>query len=112
MKGLFEVAAGSVPGRDHLGRGNLLAGRNNQDAYAWSCSEAGLVAVVCDGCGGGRHSEVGAQLGARLLVTALAPVAPGDRAEPGAGDGTAWLERARLRVVGRLRALAAGMGRT
>ena len=31
----FEFAAGSIPGRRHVGQGRLLTGRNNQDAYAW-----------------------------------------------------------------------------
>ena len=62
----FAVAAASVPGRSHL-----LAGRNNQDAFAVGSEGGSLVAVVCDGCGSGRHSEVGAQLGARLVVTRL-----------------------------------------
>ena len=62
----FELAAGSVIGRRHLD-----AGKGNQDAFAWRESAGGIVAVVCDGCGSGEHSEVGAQLGARLLVEEL-----------------------------------------
>jgi hypothetical protein len=58
----IEIAAGSVVGAHHR-----AAGRNNQDAYAWSASDAGVVAVVCDGCGSGAHSELGARLGATLL---------------------------------------------
>jgi hypothetical protein len=113
MNELFEVAAGSVPGRDHLGRGNLLVGRNNQDAYAWSCREQGLVAVVCDGCGSKRHSDIGAALGARLLVAALgAWLASCPRANGPGSDAAvlAALERARLRVLALLRALALSMG--
>ncbi len=109
----FQIAAGSVPGRDHLGRGNLLVGRNNQDAHAWSRTDAAVVAVVCDGCGSGKHSEVGAALGARLAVRALGCCLASARAgEPGP-DGDLpppWLERARLRVLAHLHALAAGMG--
>ena len=63
---LFEVAAGSVTGRDHV-----LTGRNNQDAYHWAGLPNACIAVVCDGCGSGKHSEVGAQLGARLIVEAM-----------------------------------------
>lgn len=37
-----------------------------------------LVATVCDGCGAGRHSEVGAALGARLWTRALAACLRGD----------------------------------
>jgi hypothetical protein len=61
----FDIAGGSVAGRSHA-----LSGRCNQDAYALRADGDCLVAAVCDGCGSGAHSEVGAQLGARL-VTAL-----------------------------------------
>jgi hypothetical protein len=63
----FEIAGGSVTGRAHV-----AAGRNNQDAFYWASDADGLVAVVCDGCSSGPNSEVGAQLGARLLVQAAA----------------------------------------
>jgi hypothetical protein len=63
---LFEVAAGSVPGTDHVG-----TGRNNQDGYACRWHEDTLVALVCDGCSGCAHSEVGAKVGARLAAEAL-----------------------------------------
>ncbi|WP_204140982.1 protein phosphatase 2C domain-containing protein [Halomicronema sp. CCY15110] len=62
----IEVAAGSVVGRDHR-----RVGKNNQDAWAWNALPQGLVAVVCDGCGSQPHSEVGAQLGAALMVRAV-----------------------------------------
>ena len=63
----FEIAGGSVTGHAHV-----AAGRNNQDAFCWASGADGLVAVVCDGCGSGPRSEVGAQIGARLLVRAAA----------------------------------------
>jgi hypothetical protein len=49
----------------------VLAGRNCQDAFCCQHDERGLAAVVCDGCSSGRHSEVGAKLGARLVVEML-----------------------------------------
>lgn len=61
---LFEYAAGTVIGRDHR-----LDGRNNQDAFHFDLTYP-VVAVVCDGCSSGQGSEVGAQLGSRLLVAA------------------------------------------
>ena len=64
-KEVFEIAGGSVTGRAHV-----AAGRNNQDAFCWASDADGLVAVVCDGCGGGPRSEVGAQIGSRLVVQA------------------------------------------
>lgn len=66
MRDQFEIAGGSVAGRDHA-----AAGRNNQDAFAWHQDERCTIAVVADGCSEGAHSEVGAQLGARLLVRAI-----------------------------------------
>ncbi len=66
MKGIFEVAGGSVRGRMHT-----EAGRNNQDALYWLQEDDFTVAVVTDGCGSAPHSEVGARLGARLLTHRL-----------------------------------------
>jgi serine/threonine protein phosphatase PrpC len=63
----IEVAAGSVVGRDHR-----RVGKNNQDAWAWAPLPQGLMAVVCDGCGSQPHSEVGAQLGAALMMRTVA----------------------------------------
>lgn len=59
-------AAAAVTGARHL-----RASRNGQDAAAvWVGDRAGAV-VVCDGCGSGASSEVGARLGARLVIAAL-----------------------------------------
>ncbi len=62
----FQLAGATVIGRLHQ-----RSGRNNQDAFAWAETSAGIVAVVCDGCGSAPHSEVGAQLGARTVARAL-----------------------------------------
>lgn len=59
----FEIAGGSVAGREHV-----LAGRNNQDSYCWLSTEDALVAIVCDGCGSSKQSEVGAKLGTALIA--------------------------------------------
>jgi hypothetical protein len=97
----FETAAGTVIGRDHA-----LARRNNQDAFCtWSGAE-GVIAVVADGCGSGRSSEVGARLGARLVTEALRrhqhqlAEAPIDEV----------LESVRLDMLESLRRLAVDMG--
>ncbi|TYQ28482.1 protein phosphatase 2C domain-containing protein [Pseudanabaena sp. UWO310] len=63
----FEYASGSIIGRNHV-----LAGKNNQDAYQIVKQEKFITAVVCDGCGSGKHSEVGAKLGANLVINAIA----------------------------------------
>jgi hypothetical protein len=66
MPDKFKLAAGSTIGREHL-----RLGKNNQDAYHWVSMESATITVVCDGCGSGNHSEVGAKIGARLLVEAI-----------------------------------------
>lgn len=59
--------AAAVTGARHL-----RAARNGQDAAAaWATAGAGAI-VVCDGCGSGASSEVGARLGAQLVIGALA----------------------------------------
>lgn len=64
----FDIAHGSVIGSLHLKCGKTLVGKNNQDAAAFRNTPDLLVAVVCDGCGSGKYSEVGARLGANLFV--------------------------------------------
>lgn len=93
----FEVAGGSVTGRSHL-----LAGRGNQDAWAVRARGDDVVAVVCDGCGSGAHSEVGAELGARLVTRMLM-----ERLAGGAAlDGAEVWDALRDDVLGALRPLA------
>lgn len=67
MKNLFKIAVGSITGRNHI-----QSGKNNQDAYYYISNELITIAIVCDGCGSGKHSEVGAKLGARILVETIA----------------------------------------
>ena len=98
MQGRFELAAGSVAGASHR-----ASGRNNQDASCTLSSPEALIAVVADGCGSGRHSEAGAQIGARLTVEAL-------RRHPGEAGVEATLELARLDVLAHLRTLADALG--
>jgi hypothetical protein len=95
----FEIAGGSVTGQAHT-----AAGRNNQDAFSWAATDDGLVAAVCDGCGAGPHSEVGAQLGARLITRAAARLLASDL-EP-----ADLLEQVRRDVVEKLRLVAIGIG--
>ena len=97
VQGLFDIAAGSVTGRDHV-----LAGRNNQDAYHWLCLPQAVMAVVCDGCGSGKHSEVGAQIGARLMTEAMAHAMQ--------SPAHAFWYRVRQDILGQLRYLAEQMG--
>ncbi len=60
----FEMLCGSVIGGAHR-----RAGRNGQDGFALERDADGrMVMVVTDGCGSARHSEVGAKLGASVVV--------------------------------------------
>jgi hypothetical protein len=106
---LFEIAAGSTPGRDHLFQGGLLIGKNNQDAYAWRTLHGGntVAAVVCDGCGSHRNSEVGAKIGAALLLSAIErrlPAAPASQQLP-----AEFWETVRQDVLADIRLLARTM---
>ncbi len=60
---MFALAGGTVAGRDHR-----VAGRNNQDAFCIAQNEQRVAAIVCDGCGSEGKSEVGAEIGARIIV--------------------------------------------
>src|SRR3990167_11200632 len=68
ISSVFEVAAGSVIGRDHL---RPLGWKNNQDGYAIRSSADSIVAVVTDGCGSETKSEVGAAIGANLVAETI-----------------------------------------
>jgi hypothetical protein len=75
-----RAAAAAVTGAHHR-----RLGRNGQDAAAaWTGVVAGQGAgavVVCDGCSAGASSEVGARLGAELVIAAAArELAAGGRA--------------------------------
>lgn len=61
----FQIAAGSITGSDHK---KPLLTVNCQDSFYYDECENKIVAVVCDGCGGSPHSEVGAKIGARIIA--------------------------------------------
>jgi Protein phosphatase 2C len=93
-----NVAAAAVTGASHL-----RLGRNGQDAVAsWSEGERGVV-VVCDGCGSGARSELGAIYTARAMVAAMARLLRGGAS---AAEQATW-ERARAEVAGGLRGVLA-----
>ncbi len=100
----FEVMSGTVVGKEHR-----YAGRNNQDAFMISEENDFLVAVVADGCGSGKYSEVGAQIGCRLIAkSALAQV----RRMPDHSfltDPSFW-ERVRQDALAEIRVLANQLG--
>lgn len=63
MQQLFQTAYGSIAGAGHK-----RAGKNNQDAFCLKISDDHIIAVVCDGCSDGKHNDVGAKIGSRLIV--------------------------------------------
>jgi hypothetical protein len=87
-----------------IGARHLRTARNGQDAAAVWVGEAAGAVVVCDGCGAGGSSEVGARLGAQLVIAALARrLATGSPVDP------ALWAAVRSEVVERLGSLAAAM---
>lgn len=97
----YEIAGGTVAGRSHA-----LAGKPNQDAYAWVQRGDVLVAAVCDGCGSSAHSEVGARIGARICTAQLSA----RLAEGAALDDPALWDALRGDLLAALRDLAGAMG--
>lgn len=97
----FEIAGGSVVGRSHA-----RLGRANQDAYAFRQDACGVVAVVCDGCGSGAYSEVGARIGARLVTERVARALAGGASL----DARSTWEEVTVDVLAALRAVATAMG--
>ncbi|MBW4619949.1 MAG: protein phosphatase 2C domain-containing protein [Cyanosarcina radialis HA8281-LM2] len=80
---MWEIAGGSVTGRDRL-----RFGKNNQDAFSWAIAKSGaIVAVVGDGCGSKTHSEVGAKIGVELVTAAIVRQLEGDGEMGRWGDG-------------------------
>jgi len=59
----LQVRMGKVIGRDHLARR-----ANCQDAGGYTQVGDTWVGVVCDGCGSGPQSEIGANLAAQYLI--------------------------------------------
>lgn len=116
MHDIFEVAYGTIVGRDHLYTGSgirkTLIGSNNQDGFRLLCGDDYIIAVVSDGCGSSHNSEVGAQVGSHLVVETIYRNLEKHYAgftSLGLGDIAEFLERVRLDVLSYLRVLANGM---
>jgi hypothetical protein len=62
----FELASGGVIGREHRTKG-----ANYQDGTYLYQSPDFAIAIVSDGCGSGKHSEVGALVGAAMFGESL-----------------------------------------
>ncbi|MGB1286975.1 MAG: protein phosphatase 2C domain-containing protein [Aggregatilineales bacterium] len=62
----IRLRSAQVIGRDHL-----LREVNCQDSHALVQTDDFIAGVVCDGCGEGQYSEVGATLGAKFIITQI-----------------------------------------
>jgi len=62
----FELAGGTVIGKDHI-----RTGKANQDAIYLENNENWSLGMVADGCGSSDHSEIGAQIGVRLVAKSI-----------------------------------------
>ena len=103
----LQIAVGSVIGKDHITSGKCLIGRNNQDAYAIYRSPDFIVAFVNDGCGSGKHSEVGAWIAANALVRGAALYY---RDRPNKSNPAVILPRLQADVLAQIRIIANTFG--
>lgn len=99
IQDLIEVASGTVTGRDHTFGGNLVLGKPNQDAIVTAWTDNTFIAVLCDGCSSGEHSEVGSHLIARLLMNEVIHLMSGWGSSPlqspgvwSFGDCAIWID--------------------
>lgn len=104
---MFHITGASIPGSDHTMPGKP-GWKNNQDAfYTYTCEDF-TVGIVADGCGSGRNSEVGSQIGVTLLGEILKTEL--ERClEYGHVSFNKW-ERVRMKLLGNLSTLANSMG--
>jgi hypothetical protein len=93
----MDTITATVTGARHL-----RVARNGQDAAAAASGPGWAAAAVCDGCSAGAYSEVGARLGAALVVAALAR-------RLAAGEAIAWAD-VRTEVIRALAELVDRMG--
>lgn len=67
----YDVAGGSVIGREHAGENGSIGSDNNQDAYIFEVCDGYLFIVVCDGTSAFKHSDVGAKTLCLLVGNAI-----------------------------------------
>ncbi len=103
----FQLAGASVPGTDHTMPGQPTW-KNCQDAHFFASAGDISVGLVADGCGSGASSEVGAQLGAKMLGERLLFLAARTVSQ-GHNSFNRWSEL-RSHVLGNIAVLAAQMG--
>jgi hypothetical protein len=97
MSSAFQFAGGSFIGKHH--RENHLG---NQDAWTMLLEEDLSICIVADGCGSGANSEVGSNIGARLIARSL-------REEYRRSEGAINWDRLQRHVVAQLDQIVWGM---
>lgn len=105
MEEIFEIIHGTVTGRDHR-----IAGKNNQDAYFIKQELGLMIVLVADGCSEGRHSEVGAKLGIRIIGQEIARLWRAASARGVVINAEGLLDTARINVLTYLRILTLALG--
>lgn len=103
----FQITAGTIVGRNHS---DPLVSKPNQDAFAYHAIDETVLAVVCDGCSGGAHSEVGSNLGVRLIMQSLVSSLSRLPELPSQQQLETFLERVRQDVLAEIRVLVNKMG--
>lgn len=108
----FQMASGTVAGRDHM---KPLAWKNGQDALCTFdlLDQSGIaIAVVSDGCGSGENSEVGAKLASRFVANRIFFYLPRYMAGVKKGSPPAefrYFEDVRQDLLGWMRQIAYGL---
>lgn len=98
---MWQIAGASIAGSDHTMPGKP-GYKNNQDAYYIYSSDRITIGIVADGCGSGVSSEVGSQIGVRLLGEII-------RTTLDRGSMLDW-DRIRMALLGQISVLASAMG--
>jgi len=108
----FQVAFGTTTGTEHSLPGSPGYG-NSQDGLMVRETGTFCVGVVSDGCGSGKHTEVGAKLLAHLLVTAITDDLHrfkwSNRVTEARSTANILLARARMQALGPLVSLATSL---
>jgi Protein phosphatase 2C len=98
---MWQIAGASIPGSDHTMPGKPLW-KNNQDSFYIYQDIQSTISIVSDGCGSGKSSEVGSQIGVRVLGEILRDI-------QSRGMIPNW-ERIRIELLSQISVLAGSMG--
>ena len=105
----WRISSASIPGSDHTMPGKP-GWKNNQDATFAYNDDSLTIGIVADGCGSGKHSEVGAEIGVRLFGEMLRQSAT--RSLELGNMSFAGFERLRMNLLGQISVLACQMGQS